>query len=273
LVYNILSGACIYGGDFYRPDRAQVTLVFETGSKEVRFSRAIIPSSGESYASQYRLDGKAVSAEAYNSKLESFGILVKARNFLVFQGDIENVAQMSPKDLTNLFETISGSAGLRKEYEDAESKLKDAESLMAVVFSKRKAIMAEKRQKKEQKTEAEKHMGLVAHLEEMKVKQILWKMYHLMQDVKSANEDLDKMKKSVASAEEVATQSAEEADQQKRKYAGVSKDAILIEKKMKKKRAEIERKVRMQIFIIEGHVFQELMEFFIFMSRTQRSSK
>ena len=235
-------------------DRAEVTLVFEHGPArssaegqgdraQLRFSRAIVPSSsGSGFVSQYRLDGKAVSAEAYNRKLESFGILVKARNFLVFQGDIENVAQMSPKDLTNLFETISGSAGYRKEYEAAEERLKDAESSMAVVFSKRKAIMAEKRQKKEQKTEAEKHMALMAQLEEMKIKKILWKLYHLVEDQRKAEEGLLGLKKELSAAEKEVKTAEKNAEEKKRKHAGVAKEALLIDKKIRKKKGEMEKK-------------------------------
>jgi structural maintenance of chromosome 1 len=62
----------------------------EEGEKdEVRFSRTI----SNSGASDYKIDGKTVTFEEYAEKLKQFGILVKARNFLVFQGDIEAVAQ------------------------------------------------------------------------------------------------------------------------------------------------------------------------------------
>ena len=46
------------------------------------------------------------------SALKDIGILVKARNFLVFQGDVEGVVNKSPKDLTAMFEIISGSSEL-----------------------------------------------------------------------------------------------------------------------------------------------------------------
>jgi structural maintenance of chromosome 1 len=72
------------------PRRGGVALVFappEGG--EVRFERAIAPSGGgaggDAYASAYKLDGRPVAAEAYHARLESYGILVRARNFLVFQ--------------------------------------------------------------------------------------------------------------------------------------------------------------------------------------------
>ncbi len=52
------------------------------------FQRSIVPSSAgddATYSSQYRIDGRVVTWEAYKDKLGTFGILVKARNFLVFQ--------------------------------------------------------------------------------------------------------------------------------------------------------------------------------------------
>lgn len=36
-------------------------------------------------ASEYKLNGKAVAYKKYNETLEGFNILVKAKNFLVFQ--------------------------------------------------------------------------------------------------------------------------------------------------------------------------------------------
>ena len=72
-----------------KPRRGHVKLVFENADEEeVHFQRSIVPSGASadaSFASQYRIDGRSVSWEAYNNKLKDFGILVQARNFLVFQ--------------------------------------------------------------------------------------------------------------------------------------------------------------------------------------------
>ena len=59
-------------------------------------------------ASEYRIDRKAVTAEQYSAKLASMGLNIKSKNFLVFQGDVESIAQKAPKALTALFESISG---------------------------------------------------------------------------------------------------------------------------------------------------------------------
>lgn len=79
-----------------RPKNGFVTLVFEANAGEqTKFSRVITPSSSSAdalYTSQYRVNGRTVTAEAYTRKLESFGILVKARNFLVFQVRVPLIA-------------------------------------------------------------------------------------------------------------------------------------------------------------------------------------
>ena len=56
--------------------------------EEVHFVRGIVSSSAAedaTYQSQYKINDRIVSLDAYTTKLKTFGILVKARNFLVFQ--------------------------------------------------------------------------------------------------------------------------------------------------------------------------------------------
>jgi len=97
------------------PRRAWVMAVYEDDNgKHIRYKRTyyltreywrrITPGGG----SEYRINEKAVSAVDYTGALEKHNILIKARNFLVFQGDVEAIASQSPKDLTRLIEQISG---------------------------------------------------------------------------------------------------------------------------------------------------------------------
>lgn len=80
------------------------------------------------------------------------------------QGDIESVAAMNPKELTALFEAVSGSEALRKDYDVAQAAMAEAEEKTAQLSAKRKMINAEKKQKKEQKAEAEKHQAQLQQL-------------------------------------------------------------------------------------------------------------
>lgn len=80
------------------------------------------------------------------------------------QGDIESYAAMSPKELTDRFEHISGSETHRKQYHELESQKLKAEEQTSFLFSKRKTVTQEKKQKKEQKEEAEKHVKMQQEL-------------------------------------------------------------------------------------------------------------
>ena len=72
-----------------RPRKGFVKLVYaSTEGEETHFSRMISPSSSTAdatFQSQYKLNSKTVSWEGYNKQLKEYNILVKARNFLVFQ--------------------------------------------------------------------------------------------------------------------------------------------------------------------------------------------
>lgn len=93
------------GGSGRAPRRAYVTAVYENDrGREIRFMRSI----NQNGQSEYRINNGTVPYAQYNAALEKENILVKVKNFLVFQGDVESVASQNPKDLTRLIEQISG---------------------------------------------------------------------------------------------------------------------------------------------------------------------
>lgn len=97
---------------------------------------------------------------AYNAALVSHNVLVKAKNFLVFQGDVEAVASQSPRELAHLIEQISGSLELAAEYERAKQDQERATENATFNFTKRRGIAGEIKQYKEQKGEAERFESL-----------------------------------------------------------------------------------------------------------------
>lgn len=70
--------------------------------KELKFTRTVIGSSSE-----YRIDGKITNATDYQNELEKLGIYLKAKNFLVYQGQVESIAIKNAKEITQVFEEIS----------------------------------------------------------------------------------------------------------------------------------------------------------------------
>ena len=115
--------------------------------KTTIFSR-IVTTKG---AGEYQINGKAVTFKQYETKLASIGVLLKARNFLVFQGDVEGMARKNPKQLVEMFENLSGSVELKEEYEAALKAKEEAEQRTIFAFNKTKEHKSERRVLKEQK--------------------------------------------------------------------------------------------------------------------------
>ena len=74
------------------------------------------------------------------------------------------MASMTPKQLTTMFELISGSEAFRGRYEELQARKTAADDQLRFVFSKKKTVVAERKQKLEQKTEAEKHLKMQREL-------------------------------------------------------------------------------------------------------------
>jgi len=229
--------------------RASVALVFEAADGTVtRFSRHIAPAAGgattadgaPAYTSAYRLNDRGVTWDAYDAQLKAYGILVKARNFLVFQGDIESVASMSPAGLTEMFEHVSGSGALKAAYEEAEAKKAAAEAAAAAAFSKKRATAAERKARKDQKDEAEKFMSLQAALGDAKRTLYLLQLAAAAADVKAARTAAAADAAALGSATQAAAAAEAEAEEARRAAAGLHKARMAAERRVNKRRAEVE---------------------------------
>lgn len=70
------------------------------------------------------------------------------------------MASKQPLELTKLLESISGSEAFKADYEKFDAERRAAQEKLAFIQSKKRNTAAEKRQKKEQKVEAERHIKL-----------------------------------------------------------------------------------------------------------------
>ena len=59
-----------------------------------------------------------VSKEKYEATLSGIGLVTRARNFLIAQGEVESLASKDPRGLCKLIETVSGSDAHAAEYEE-----------------------------------------------------------------------------------------------------------------------------------------------------------
>jgi structural maintenance of chromosome 1 len=170
--------------------RASATLIYQHDEEEIRFSRSISPNG----VGDYRVDGKVVSFAQYEERLGDIGVILKARNFLVFQGDVESLANKNPNELVEMFEQFSGSIEYKQPYEEALKKKDQAEAATVFAYNKQKSYKQERRLLKEQKEEAERFDSLLDKKSKLQTEMYLWSLYHIdsdMQEREEAMEELD----------------------------------------------------------------------------------
>lgn len=85
---------------------------------------------------------------------------------------MESIASKNPKELTALLEQISGSDDLKRDYEKFEEEKAVAEEKSALVYQRKRTIVLERKQKKEQKEEAEKNLRLQDQL--VRISRFFW---------------------------------------------------------------------------------------------------
>lgn len=239
----------------------------EKEGDEISFKRTITAKG----TSNYYIDNAKASWEDYNDRLAEFNILIKARNFLVFQvrgsficklhsfltephtsslhfsfsslpflfsspqGDVESIASKSPKDLTEMIEQISGSNELKKEYDDMLLEKERAEETTIFNFQKRKGITNEKRLYKEQKEEAERFNKLLAEQVRLvsAVDDVANSLHFIQKQIQ-----LDHMLFQLFHIKKRVEKNEEKVNEQQKKLADVEDRREVIDKELKGKKKE-----------------------------------
>ncbi|EFC49743.1 structural maintenance of chromosome 1, partial [Naegleria gruberi] len=224
---------------------AYVKLVFKTSPEdeeeegaEVEFTRTI-SSQGQT---EYKINKKVVQAADYEKKLKSFGILTKARNFLVFQGDVENVASKSPQELTKLFEQISGSEEYKKEYDRLKEEYEQSNNKLITNFQKKKGISTEKTQFKNQKKDADRFDDATAEHTELQANFVLWKLYHIEKDIRKYKSELTRLNKEKSHLSSKQDTTNEEINEKKKEMAKLKKQNLLATSKVKGQKDDVTKK-------------------------------
>lgn len=186
---------------------------------EIEFQRNI-SSAG---VSSYKLDGKDVTYETYESILQKIGVLVKARNFLVFQGDVEAVASKSPLELTKLLEQVSGSDAYVAEYEQLIKQKNESEENTIFCMQKKKMYTTQCKEIKEQKDEAEAFALKQEELRDARTEQILWQLWRIKTEMDSHQQSVDDGRGEMDVLKSTENEMEEEVAASKKELAKISK--------------------------------------------------
>ncbi|OCT88037.1 structural maintenance of chromosomes protein 1B [Xenopus laevis] len=221
----------IHGANVGKPmsTTAKVVLVYcEENGDERQFSRIIV---GES--SEYRINDKPVGRSAYVLELEKIGIIVKARNCLVFQGEVESLAMKKPRERTQLFEQISNSLELADEYEKKKKLMLRAEEDAQFCYNKKKNAAVQRKHAKLEKDEAEHYQVLQKKLKETKVQLQLYQLFHNERKLESVVRSLEDKQIAVSRLKDQLAQAESAFKSEKKELGRCTRDLQQIEKEIK----------------------------------------
>eukprot|EP01032_Pedospumella_encystans_P009996 gene9996-11716_t len=215
--------------------KASVKLIYRLSQNEIAgraegSELAFCRSISAAGVSSYRLDNKDVSYEKYEETLQSIGVLVKARNFLVFQGDVETVAAKSPQDLTKLLEQISGSDQFIEEYNELLRLKTEAEEKTIFGMQKKKMYSTQCREVKEQKDEAEYFQDKKHELAELYTDYVLFQIWTIKSEQEAKQDNADELREQLETIKQTEEELEGELEQHKTDFAKASKTLSASEK-------------------------------------------
>lgn len=216
---------------------ASAALFFEDEStgETTKFQR-VINSRG---TGDYRINDKSVTYKEYEDHLGEIGVLVKARNFLVFQGDVETLARKSPAEFVELLEQISQSAELKGPYEAALQAKEEAEAATLFCYNKQKGMKGERRMLKEQKEEADRFAELEEQKQRLQTDYYLWQLYHMELDRQEREAHLEELKQELEGRLTQEQEHTKILKESKKKAAAARRDTQAAEKERSELAGEV----------------------------------
>lgn len=221
------------------PKSAWVMAVYEDDAGDEQLWKRTITNQG---VSEYRINDRVVSAQQYNEALESENILIKARNFLVFQGDVEAIASQSSRDLTRLIEQISGSLEHKVGYERLKEAQEEALENQNFTLHRRRGINSEIKQYTDQKNEADNYNKKADERDQAIITHILWKLYHFQKVIEESGAEIQKHQEELKEQRRGIEKYDRALEEAKKEQAKVGRDVSKIDKAIKQKEKDIEAK-------------------------------
>lgn len=221
------------------PQTAWVMAVYEDDAGEEQRWKRTITSTGQS---EYRINNRIVTAKQYNESLEAENILIKARNFLVFQGDVESIANQNPRDLTRLIEQISGSGEYKADYERLKAEKEKADEDQHHKLNQRRGINGEIKQYQQQKEELDRWQSLGDEKDAAIVTHVLWKLFHFQRTIEDSTAEIQRHQEELKEFRRNVQKFEDKLEEAKREQAKVGRDVSKYERDLKRKEKAVEEK-------------------------------
>ncbi|KAK0172483.1 hypothetical protein PV328_005794 [Microctonus aethiopoides] len=168
---------------------AFVTCIFQlnNGNKQT-FKRCIIQT-----GTQYEIDGKIITKQEYHEKLNDLGICIKARNFIIYQNEINSIMSASEKERTKFFEQISHSIDYKEQYDYLKNKFDEISEKIKHYRSEKTMLTTDQKNLIYAQNEGKKLLGLQENYEKTLVDSMLFELYIIELLKNKFETDLKKM--------------------------------------------------------------------------------
>ncbi|CAL2030458.1 unnamed protein product [Caenorhabditis brenneri] len=230
----------IHGAPIGKPvaKKCRVTMNYKYADGRIKaFSRGV-----NNGTSEHFLDNVSVTSAVYSQEMESINIYIKAKNFLVYQGAIENIAMKNPKERTQLFEELSRSHEFQAEYERLKVEMTKAEDDTQHNMNKRRGIAQEKREAKMEKDEAEKYQQMKNELAAKSTMLYLHQLFHCERAIEEAKGDINNQKKKIASLESTKTEEEEKISSRQAEFRKVQREVAKLTRNLDHKESALKEK-------------------------------
>ncbi|CRG96357.1 structural maintenance of chromosome protein, putative [Plasmodium gallinaceum] len=163
-----------------------VKLILECNKENVEIKRTL----NYKGVNNFYINDKLVDHKEYMNFLRKNRIETKTKTCLIFQGDIEEIINKKPTELSKLFEYISGSDEYEQIYEDIKDKLKEKQIICKNYLNEKKKIEQELKIHKIQMNENVEHNQLKDDYENDIKILYLFRLYHYLKKKEKFKEDL-----------------------------------------------------------------------------------
>ncbi|OAF71099.1 Structural maintenance of chromosomes protein 1 [Intoshia linei] len=184
----------IHGAHISKPvsNSAHVKAIIFYDGTEHEFKRIIRGSSSE-----YYYNNTSVSVDEYSQRLQDVGIVMKMKNFLVFQGQVESIALKNAKERRIMVEEMSRSIEFKEDYELKKDIFEKSSRELDYIVNKKTNLVSVIRMVKLEKVETENFLKLKNNLENAHLMFHLFKIYQVTKVIDSLK---DKHEKCVVTA-------------------------------------------------------------------------
>lgn len=191
------------------PICAKVTLKLRLSENDPIVIKRKIMSNGNSH---YYINKSKKSATEYRSSMIEFGFPSKLQSYVIFQGDIQQIASMKPIELTSMIEELSGSIQFKESYEKSELEYNEKQEEVSQLDEKREYLANQRRNMKKEAQETAEWKQLEEKMLQLQKELANFQMYQSVQNYKISQAKLTEIESDIDNKRRTITDITEAID-------------------------------------------------------------